>query len=975
MLLVVLSIFLLLLFVDGSPVANYPINAQLPPVARVSQPFNFTYSPGTFTNSGSKIKYSLSKAPSWLQLDSENCALTGTPDSDDVGTETFDLVAEDDSGSASMEVTLIVAADEGPKPGKPILPQLEKTGPTSAPSTIFVHPGDSFNISFAPDTFRNTNSSTVYYATSPPDNSPLPSWIKFDPSTLEFSGSAPGSPPSGSQSFSFNLVASDVEGFSAATLCFSIVVSTHILAFDDSAQTLDMSRGKSFASPQYYNSLKLDGEEPASDKLTDISMEGPDWVSLNKSSISISGTSPSDAVNENVTISVSDIHQDVAKLIVSLQFSQLFTDGITGCNATIGEDFMFVFNQSVITGDAVDLEVDLGEPLSSWLQYNPDNKTLHGRIPTDTRPQKFPITLTASQGSTQNSKEFTINAVDSGNSGNTAQSSKSDSINLNKAGIISISVVIPLVFLSIVLLLFCCWRRKRRAAKHDEGQLSQEKGVRSDLATSELPECHPRDENTQDEVLEALRRHSSSSKPPKLELRPLWSADSGERKSAEGNTENKENALTHSTIEWDFAPLKPLEPQEEEAEDSQCQNWRSSQSSPPVRRSTINYSRPRDPLKPIQPRRSLKRSSLSAKSKRNSKRSSGLSSVASGLPMRLSGAGHGAGGFGPPGHGIVRLSWQNPQALLPSDENSFENLAPLFPRPPPVRRKDSISLGTTEHSKGATLRPVESRHSTISESGSLEAFVHNRAKCRNSSNPMFSGQGSRRISSGRNALGRARSTLSQGRTVSSITSDDGSKQSTRERPISTAMSGSIYTDENRDSREVRPLSQESSALLSVPFFKGQSQSSLAQNYRDVVAPFPRFFSESSLASGWRGESDGTSQGVEDYGNLIDERQEDGGQRRWYRVNNALSPSSASGLNHRQLGKSPSMSSVPFDSKVRRVSLVRFAGKDTLPSCEVKEQRWRLGENQERRRVSIEEASSLPRDLRSSESVRGDMAFV
>ena len=973
MLLAVLSIVLLLLFVEGSPVANYPINAQLPPVARVSHPFNFTYSPGTFTNSGSKIEYSLSKAPSWLQLDSENCALTGTPDSDDVGTETFDLVAEDKAGSASMEVTLIVAADEGPKPGKPILPQLEKIGPTSAPSTIFVHPGDSFNISFGPDTFDNTNSSTVYYATSP-GNSPLPSWIKFDPSALEFSGSAPGSPPSGSQNFSFNLVASDVEGFSAATLGFNIVVSTHILAFDHSARTLDISRGKSFTSPQYYNFLKLDGEEPASDDLKDVSMEGPDWVSLNKSSISISGTPPSDAVNENVTISVSDIHQDVAKLIVSLELSQLFTGGITGCNAIIGEDFMFVFNQSVITGDAVDLEVDIGKPLSSWLQYNPDNKTLHGRIPTDTRPQKFPITLTASKGSTQNSKEFMIKAVDAGNSGNTGQLSKSGSINLNKAGIISISVVIPLVFLSIVFLLFCCWRRKRRAAKHDEGQLSQEKGVRSDL--SELPECHPRDENTQDEVLEALRRHSSSSKPPKLELRPLWSADSGERKSAEENTENKENAaLTHSTIEWDFAPLRPLEPQEEEAEDVQGQNWRSSQSSPPVRRSTINYSRTRDPLKPIQPRRSLKRSSLSAKSKRNSKRSSGLSSVASGLPMRLSGAGHGAGGFGPPGHGIVRLSWQNPQALLPSDENTFENLAPLFPRPPPVRRKDSITLGTTEHSKGATLRPVESRHSTISESGSLEAFVHNRAKCRNSSNPMFSGQGSRRISSGRNTLGRARSTLSQGKTVSSIASDNVSKQSAHERPISTAMSGSIYTDDKRDSREVRPLSQGSSVLLNAPCFKGPSQSSLAQNYRDVIAPFPRFFSESSLASGWRGESDDTSQGVEDYGNLIDERQEDGGQRRWYRVNNALSPSSASALNNRQMGKSPSMSSVAFDSKVRRVSLVRFAGKERVPSSEVKEQRWRLGENQERRRVSIEDASSLPRDLRSSESVRGDMAFV
>ena len=165
-------------------------------------------------------------------------------------------------------------------------------------------------------------------------------------------------------------------------------------------------------------------------------------------------------------------------------------------------------------------------------------------------------------------------------------------------------------------------------------------------------------------------------------------------------------------------------------------------------------------------------------------------------------------------------------------------------------------------------------------------------------------------------------------------------------------------------------------LSSMPAPKGPSQSSIAQNYREVLAPFPRFFSESSLATGMRGESSDTSQSADDYGNLIDERQENGGQRRWYRVNtnSALSPSTASGLNHRSMGKSPSMSSVPIDSKVRRVSLVRFAGRDREPSSEAKEHGWRLGENQERR-VSIEEANSLPRDLRSSESFRGDMAFV
>lgn len=957
---ITLVIFSLLSLVAASPSANYPINAQLPPVARVSKPYDFTFAQGTFVNAGSEIEYSLSKAPSWLKVDSENRTLTGTPDPDDKGENTFDLVAKDDSGSSSMEVTLIVTTDDGPTPGEPILPQLEKIGPTSAPSTIFVRPGDSFSISFSPDTFNNTRPSTVYYATSP-DNSPLPSWISFDTAGLKFSGTAPGA-----ESFSFNLIASDVAGYSAATVSFDVVVSEHILAFDDSAPTLNVSQGEHFSSPRYRNSLKLDGKQPGKDDLTSITMDAPDWVSLDKDSISISGTPPGDAVNGNVTISVKDTHQDETKLMIGLVFSRLFTDGATGCNATIGEDFMFVFNQSVLTDDAIDLEVELEEPLSSWLQYNPDNKTLYGHIPADARPQKFPITLIASKGSTEDKQDFTINAVEGDNDHNTAQSLGGGGHG-NKAGIIAMSVVIPVVFLSSVFLLFCCWRRKRRAAAHEEEQLAQEKRRKFHPVSAEMPQCYPDEKRTQDEDTEALRRHSSSSKPPQLELWPLWSDDSVERKDVEGSPENKENKLSDSTIEWDFALFKSPESQEKEEAD-RTRNHRFSSSSPPLRRQTTNFTRTREPLKPIQQGRSMKRSSPSTKSRRYSKRSSGISSIASGLPVRLSGAGHGAGGFGPLGHGMVRLSWQNPQACLPSDESSLENLAPLFPRPPPVRTRDSLSLGTMENSKRVTLRPVESRSSTISED-SLEAFVHTRAKCRNSSNPLFSAHSNRRVSSGRGTLGRTRSTLRQSKTPSTIASDEGSRQLTQERPISTAMSGSVYTDENRDSREIKRFSRGSSVLLSIPFSKGQSQRSLGQNYRDMVAPFPRFFSDTSLASGRRGESEDAFQGLGESNNFNDERQGNGGYRRGHRISKTLSPSSTTGMFHQlQRGRSSSSSSVPFDSTVQRTSLVKFAGDNNKD-----DQQWRLGENQERRRVSIEEPNRLPRDWTGS--VRGDMAFV
>ena len=169
-----LLIFTFVLAVNASLSANYPVNAQLPPVARVSKPFKFVFSQGTFGESDEETKYSLSDAPSWLHVDSKSRTLSGTPQSDDAGDQKFKLDAKGPSGSASMDVTLAVSAEDGPKPGKPLLPQLAKFGASSPPSSFFIRPGDSFSMAFDSDTFVNTGNSTVYYGTSP-ENSPLPS--------------------------------------------------------------------------------------------------------------------------------------------------------------------------------------------------------------------------------------------------------------------------------------------------------------------------------------------------------------------------------------------------------------------------------------------------------------------------------------------------------------------------------------------------------------------------------------------------------------------------------------------------------------------------------------------------------------------------------------------------------------------------------------------------------------------------------
>lgn len=868
---VLLGLFLLTIaqVVRADLTASYPVNAQLPPVARVSEPFKFVFSEGTFGGTDEGKEYSLDGAPSWLHVDSDARTLSGTPKSEDVGHPKFKLKAKCPSGSADMEVTLAVSDKDGPQPGKPLLQQLEKAGPTSASATptFFVRPGDSFSISFDRDTFENTENNTVFYGTSP-ENSPLPSWMNFEPSALKFSGK---SPSGGSQSFTFNLIASDIVGFSAVTLSFEMAVAPHILSFNDTLQTFSPTKGEKFESPSFHDFLTLDGQNPSEDDLTDISLDAPDWLTLDNKTFTLSGTPPKNARNENATISVTDTNEDVAKMIISLRYSELFMDDVTGCDATIGEDFSCNLAKTALADSSFDLEVDLNNQ-PSWLHYDADDKTLHGHVPNDTSPQKYTFDLTATDGTDEDTRKFTVDIAEAGHhdhstddtatANGTKDGNSSEVTNSKrKSGIIAAAVIIPTIFVaSIIGLLVFCWRRRRRGTdSNSSGDFPTEKAPLSGPnAPGPLPNCNPPEETAPGPTNDSSRSPSPSSEAPKLELKSFFDAKTFEKTDSlmptqpteDASAADKENARPRSTAGFGLTPVQSNSgagEQTAEAEKAPTPNKRLSfQTSPSIKRSSTGQSKRREPLKPIQGRRSLKRNSAtSSRSKRNSKRSSGLSSVASGLPVRLSGAGHGAGGFGPPANAGSRLSWQNGRASMQGDEHGLGNLAPLFPRPPP-RTRESL-----EYSRRASIRAMNRNNSTISESDSLEEFVHTRAKSRNSTNPMFSGQNTRR-NSGLRALERKRSTLSRADTESTanftIYQQDDQQDQMQNRPYSTARSASVYTDaDNRQSTWIRPMSTMSQVQPSMSALPhGTSQISLAQRYRDVISPLPQFNTQASL---------------------------------------------------------------------------------------------------------------------------------
>src|SRR5271170_1954092 len=182
--------------VQAIPQLSFPINAQVPPLAVVAEPFSFTFSPSTFSYDTPSITYSiLNNTPSWISFDDGTRTFTGTPSSSDVGTFTFTLNANDTTGIATGDVTLLVVQDDGVTTGQDVESQLEEFGGVDGNGGIVLSNEKGFTWQFAQDTFKaGSVPIATYYAVSTGNyllgstliagHTPLPSWIKFSPDNL-----------------------------------------------------------------------------------------------------------------------------------------------------------------------------------------------------------------------------------------------------------------------------------------------------------------------------------------------------------------------------------------------------------------------------------------------------------------------------------------------------------------------------------------------------------------------------------------------------------------------------------------------------------------------------------------------------------------------------------------------------------------------------------------------------------------------
>ncbi|KAI0536977.1 hypothetical protein GGR58DRAFT_502704 [Xylaria digitata] len=504
--------------VASTPISYFPLNSQLPPVARVLEPFSFAFSPLTFS-SDEEMSYALADgSPSWLSLDSASRVISGTPDEASIPSgETLvgvviALIASDSTGSTTANATLVVSRSRGPIVRKPLLDQIKKFGAYSAPASILLRPASEFEFEFDPNTFGvdiegNGNGQgrayggrsalqdvkreedgamnvpelqLNYYAVSG-NNSPLPSWVEFNAEKLAFSGKTPDSaslaqPP---QRFDFRLVASDVVGFASASVDFSIAVGTHELTAEEPIIELNATRGKQFEYTGLPGILKLDKTPLEAKDVSTIKAHGlPDWLSFDEKSWKVSGTPDSEAQPTNITIAVMDNFLDALNVTLGINLdTKIFVSDLPALNVSAGDDFSLDLNKFLFAPEDTQLTAET-QPDYSWIQFDDSSKILSGTVPKPLNSDfanEIRINFNATQGRTKEKEakglNIHVNNIISTNELPPAKGpTKGDDSRRDLYWLLIIPVL--LIAVAIILSVFIVRKRRHQPRKLDFSEVS-----------------------------------------------------------------------------------------------------------------------------------------------------------------------------------------------------------------------------------------------------------------------------------------------------------------------------------------------------------------------------------------------------------------------------------------------------------------------------------------------------------------------
>ncbi|GLX55621.1 hypothetical protein Pcaca02_09300 [Pectobacterium carotovorum subsp. carotovorum] len=386
--------------VNDAPVVSTPIPPQN--VAQGSG-FNFTVPDGTFSDpDGDTLTLSATLAngsplPSWLRFNPTIGTFSGTPGNADVGTLVIRVTATDGSNtsiSTSFGLT-VTNTNDAPVVATPIPPQS-------------VAQGGGFNFTVPDGTFSDPDSDTLTLSATLANGSPLPSWLRFDPTIGTFSGT-PGNADVGT--LVIRVTATDGSNTSISTsfgLTVTNVNDAPVVATPIPPQSVAQGGGFNFTVP--------DGtfSDPDGDTLTLSATLAngsplPSWLRFDPTIGTFSGT-PGNADVGTLVIRVTatdgsntSISTSFGLTVTNVNDAPVVSTPIPPQSVDQGGGFNFTVPDGTFSdpdGDTLTLSATLanGSPLPSWLRFDPTIGTFSG-TPGNADVGTLVIRVTATDGS------------------------------------------------------------------------------------------------------------------------------------------------------------------------------------------------------------------------------------------------------------------------------------------------------------------------------------------------------------------------------------------------------------------------------------------------------------------------------------------------------------------------------------------------------------------------------------------------
>lgn len=388
------------------------LDDQLPAVARVNQLYSWTFSSGTFCSEDGPLNYSSSALPAWLTFDPDQRTFRGTPNANDTGYPDITVTAHGTGSSVSSRFSLCVTDAPPPTLNLPLAQQFAPNS-SSLSSIFFLQAGSaigtpdptvrvprkwSFSVGLESDTYVLPDGRDVFYELRLANGSSIPDYLTFNSKTVTLDGVVP--PPdqvAQPLTLAFNLHASDQEGYTAATLPFTVVLADHELsAVRDAMPTINITTADEFLvsllSPADFTGILVDGEniQPSNISSLLVDVSAYDWLHYDAPSRTLSGT-PGNITDPNpvLPVNLTTIFNQTMQTHVSLAMVEsFFADPVLpALNISKGDDVNFTlkdwFSPTSNPGSNESTVTATYSPITAanFMRYDADSTKLTGSIP------------------------------------------------------------------------------------------------------------------------------------------------------------------------------------------------------------------------------------------------------------------------------------------------------------------------------------------------------------------------------------------------------------------------------------------------------------------------------------------------------------------------------------------------------------------------------------------------------------------